>query len=272
MPLTPEERNALFRALSSLVPQQFSQLLFVLSVPHGIVAPPPAPQGDRVFQLLTWSETPKGCGLSEVQRCLGNIVGPNVSSQTSDPSSFRPFLEILDSGSMRIWDIVTESWCELPTQTTFITSEVSEQAAQSLQYAQSWKRVHTLTEHLYPEYVKLHRYMLLCQKLSELQCLKGSEKYRFDAATFFEKLRLQSASFRANLQTLSGINQVNLVALLCYVPVSSPAISQSLGSSPESSVFRNGVLLTERISELLLDGLHIADQLLERYFANAIAS
>ncbi|NEQ42230.1 MAG: hypothetical protein F6K00_01195 [Leptolyngbya sp. SIOISBB] len=272
MTLTPEERNDLFSSLSSLIPQKFGQLLFTLSIPNGIVPPPPAPQDDRVFQLLAWAETPEGCGLVEVQRFLWIVMGQTASSHTSNPKSFRPFLEIPDNGSMRIWDIVTESWCELPINATFVTSDVSNRISQDLQYAQSWKKVHSLTESLYPQYVKLHRYMLLCQKLSELRCLKDSEKYRFDAATFFEPLRLQSMSFSNDLKELVMINQVELVSLLCYVPICSPAISQSLGSGPESSVFRNGVLLTERISELLLDGLHVADRLLEEYFANAVAS
>lgn len=167
---------------------------------------------------------------------------------------------------MLAWDITEESWREFPADTILITSDVSNTIVRNPEYAQSWKRVHTLTEALYPEYMKLHRYMLLCQELHELQGTSDAAKYRFDAATFFETLRPKSESFSHKLNALDIDNQGELVSLLSSIPICSPAISQSLGAQGNGPTFNNGVLLVERISELLLDGLHVADQLLEVYF------
>ena len=268
MKLTPEERYELFTSLSSLAPPKLSQLLFVLGIPEGIVSPPPAPQGDRAYQLLTWAETVEGCGLDEVRRILRIITGQTASSQTSDTVSFRPFLEISNDDSMGVWDIVSESWLELPIDTKFVKRDVLDHASQDASYARNWKQINTLIVRLYPQYVKLHQHMMLCQKLNESRCLKDSERYRFDAATLFEKIRSENSSFSHSLNELTMINEVELVSFLRYVPNCSAAINQSLGSSPESSVFRNGVLLVERICELLLDIRHVAIQLLEAYFAS----
>lgn len=271
MALTLEERNELYASLNALIPQKFSQLLFVLNIPKGIVPPPSAPQGDRVHQLLTWAEAEDGCELIVVKQALHNVLSKRKESQSGSSSVSKPFLEILENGSMRVWDIKTESWCEFPANVTFITSEVSSLIIQNPQYAKTWKRVHTLTEKLYPQYIKLHHYMLLCQKLSELQSTNDAEQYRFDAATFFERIRFQSESFGRELSELARDNPVELLFLLSSVPVCSSAISQSLGLRANGPVFENGISLIERISELLLQGLHVADKLLEIYFADATA-
>ena len=277
--LTPEERFDLLRNLNALIPSRFSQLLFVLGIPKGILPSHNASQAERVTQLLAWAESTGGCGLITIQTRLRSVVEQDTVTQTRSVSTYKPFLEISNDGSMRVWDINIDDWCELPANTNLITSDVTSKISNTVQnsnyadrYAKSWKRVHSLTEELYPQYVKLHRYMLLCQELSTFQKTSSAERrYRFEAASFFEKLKLRSESFQDELNALEMINQVELISLLCRVPICSPAINQSLASSADESIFCNGVLLTEKISDLLLEGLHVADQLLEVYFG-AIAS
>lgn len=75
-PPSPKEkmgRRELMTLLKQLVPQQFNELLFEIDPPAGIVPPSPAPQADRVMALLTWADSPTGCGLERVQQALDDM-------------------------------------------------------------------------------------------------------------------------------------------------------------------------------------------------------
>ena len=206
-----------------------------------------------------------------VKQALNNVLSEKKASQSGTSSVSKPFIEILDNGSIRVWNIKTESWYEFSANVTFITSEISSLVVKKRPVCKKWKRVHALTEKLYPQYVKLHHYMLVCQKLSELQITNDAEQYRFDAATFFERIRFQSEIFGKELRELARDNPVELLSVLSSIPICSSAISQSLGSRADGTEFRNGIFLIEQISELLFQGLHVADKLLEVYFADATA-
>ncbi|MEW6737751.1 MAG: CHAT domain-containing protein [Acidobacteriota bacterium] len=64
----------LMKKLNALVPQQFNQLLYVIKPPDGLISSSPAPQAERTYQLLTWAESPTGCGLATIKRVLAEIL------------------------------------------------------------------------------------------------------------------------------------------------------------------------------------------------------
>ena len=72
----PISRLELIRALNALPSQQLNELIFELSPPAGIVPPPSAAQGDRVFALVNWAEGTGGCSLPRVQEVLNTIINP----------------------------------------------------------------------------------------------------------------------------------------------------------------------------------------------------
>ena len=72
--LTPKERLALSRQVTGLTVQEFNDLLLLLDPPQGIVPPPSASPGDRAYALLNWAQSTTGCGLSEVQTALNDII------------------------------------------------------------------------------------------------------------------------------------------------------------------------------------------------------
>ncbi len=69
-----QKRLALFKLLSSLPGPQFEQVMFALSPPAGNVPPNSAPQGQRVPALLTWAESPIGCGLATLEDVVNSIL------------------------------------------------------------------------------------------------------------------------------------------------------------------------------------------------------
>jgi hypothetical protein len=69
-----QKRLALFKLLSSLPGPQFEQVVFALSPPAGNVPPNSAPQGQRVPALLTWAESPIGCGLATLEDVVNAIL------------------------------------------------------------------------------------------------------------------------------------------------------------------------------------------------------
>jgi hypothetical protein len=69
-----QKRLALFKLLSSLPGPQFEQVVFALSPPAGNVPPNSAPQGQRVPALLTWAESPIGCGLATLEDVVNSIL------------------------------------------------------------------------------------------------------------------------------------------------------------------------------------------------------
>jgi hypothetical protein len=78
------ERRKLMQTLNSLVVQQFNELLFDIDPPSGIVPPPPASQGDRVYALLTWAESPTGCKLAGIQEALNRMLNPEIISLSEE--------------------------------------------------------------------------------------------------------------------------------------------------------------------------------------------
>lgn len=84
-------RSQLMRILNALVPQQFNEILWYVQPPSGIVPAPPASQGDRVYALLTWAESPAGCGLTQIQQALDRLQ-PTILERES-PQTTNGLLE-----------------------------------------------------------------------------------------------------------------------------------------------------------------------------------
>lgn len=71
--MSPEERLKFVRRLSALPAPQFSQLLFSIDPPGGIV-PAGGAQGAQVAALLNWAEGPGGCGLTTIEGLLDTLT------------------------------------------------------------------------------------------------------------------------------------------------------------------------------------------------------
>ncbi|MGD1904913.1 MAG: hypothetical protein ACFB0C_02840 [Leptolyngbyaceae cyanobacterium] len=72
--LPPAQRMKLIKLVSELSPAEFGQLLFSLNPPAGVVSPHGSPQGIRANELLSWSESPTGCGLATFLEMLSVLV------------------------------------------------------------------------------------------------------------------------------------------------------------------------------------------------------
>lgn len=76
--LSLQGRLHLIQTLNAIPPETFNMLVFVLDPPPGIIAPMPAPQGQRSGQLLSWAESPGGCTLSVIKDILEQILHPST--------------------------------------------------------------------------------------------------------------------------------------------------------------------------------------------------
>jgi hypothetical protein len=74
MPMPPTDRLGLIKALNGLPLVHFNALVFELKPPDGLMPPPLASQGDRVFALLSWAEETGGCGLERLQEVFQAVL------------------------------------------------------------------------------------------------------------------------------------------------------------------------------------------------------
>ena len=70
------DRLDLVQKLSALASGQFNMIVFAVNPPPGIVPGMPAPQADRAFALLSWAESPGGCGLDVVKQAFDQVTNP----------------------------------------------------------------------------------------------------------------------------------------------------------------------------------------------------
>ena len=76
-----EERLALIQRLNAIPPETFNMLVFALNPPPGVIAPMPAPQGQRSGQLLSWAEGPGGSSLRMVKQILNQALQNKSSAE-----------------------------------------------------------------------------------------------------------------------------------------------------------------------------------------------
>lgn len=72
-----QKRLALFQLLSSLPGPTFDSIVYALNVPPALMPPSMAPQGQRVPALLSWAQSPVGCGLDELNAVVNSVVQQN---------------------------------------------------------------------------------------------------------------------------------------------------------------------------------------------------
>ncbi|NET05017.1 MAG: hypothetical protein F6K16_09865 [Symploca sp. SIO2B6] len=271
------ERLELMRKLNSIPLQQFDMILFTLDVPNNIISPNSAPQANRTNELVRWAKGAEGCGLLYLWQVLDSVVNEqplperqDMTVQEVEIKKENTLLFVSARGVYKTFRVLDSlGWYELPTTSPEITKRVSKKVAQDFQYAREWKEIHAIAEELYSKYIKLYRYMCLCQLASELQSIEQADIQRSMATNYFKDvIELRSKSILEDLRQLSSIFRTAPVTVLRNLPRCLPAITQSLGSPSQSSTFYNGILLVERICELVLDALHIADNLLMLHFDN----
>jgi hypothetical protein len=73
--LSARKRMVLVEELNRLLPQQFNMIVYSINPPPGLIPSMPAAQADRTVALLSWAESPGGCGLAVIQRILYQITG-----------------------------------------------------------------------------------------------------------------------------------------------------------------------------------------------------
>jgi pimeloyl-ACP methyl ester carboxylesterase len=84
-------RLGLIQQLNGLSLVQFNAVVFALQPPTGLMPPPSASQGDRVFALLSWAEGTGGCGLEMVWEVFQTVLtNPTQPSNTSPEQSQTP--------------------------------------------------------------------------------------------------------------------------------------------------------------------------------------
>jgi tetratricopeptide (TPR) repeat protein len=87
----PLDRLGLIQQLNGLSLVQFNAVVFALQPPAGLMPPPSASQGERVFALLSWAEGTGGCGLERLQEVFQTVLtNPNQPSSTSLEQSQTP--------------------------------------------------------------------------------------------------------------------------------------------------------------------------------------
>jgi predicted KAP-like P-loop ATPase len=86
------DRFQLFKVLSSLPQARFEDLLVALNPPPGIISTSAAPQGERVSELLAWSEGPTGSGLDELNHIL-TYIQENDSEKDKNSLEYLPNID-----------------------------------------------------------------------------------------------------------------------------------------------------------------------------------
>lgn len=239
-------------ALTTMDPGHFERLLFRLAAPVGLLPGREAPQATRAIEMLRYFDNARR--LDDVRAALIRAFGLPAGSAGPPPR----LLEVLPEDRFLVrdakGDLYVLLWAlpELPA---------SARAVAVLE-ARHWKRVHTLTERLYHGYRQLHVHMIRCG------ALETSDGQRRSAESCIDAIRPQAEFFSEDIGQLPvSVAESPPIAPLRHLRVCSDAIKSSIAAPALSQRFGDGVLLVEHIEQLLLRALHIADLILEEYFA-----
>jgi hypothetical protein len=127
--------------------------------------------------------------------------------------------------------------------------------------ARAWKQLHTVTERLYTSlrivYIDMERYYhskTIAHRESALRI-------------FCESVRNEVVEFCDALDGLPlWMRQLELIAHLARLRVIPDMVEESLQAEGEFRVFEEGYTLIEYVCRWLLEGLRVADNVLEAYF------
>jgi len=228
----------------------FESLLLRVRAPVHLLPGREAPQTTRAIELLSAYEAQGRLG--EIEEVLLRVAVPPAPTAVS----YRR-LEILHEDRFLIRD-PTGGLYELPWR---IPEFPRHHQADAIREARHWKRLHTLTERLYRGYRQLHVHMLRCVSMG------ASDVHRVSAQSCVNAIRPYAEDFADDIGRLPiSVGESPPIASLRYLPVYCDAIKWSVGNPTPSEPFADGLLLVEHIEHLLLNGLHIADMILEKYF------
>ena len=93
-----EERNALFRRLSTLAASEFEQLLVILAPPEGAIPPTIVSPNNRVSALIEWAESPGGSGMTVLGRVVREITG-DFNAERVEPPEFEIEMVLIPRGT-----------------------------------------------------------------------------------------------------------------------------------------------------------------------------
>lgn len=86
--LSARERLQLIKFINGLPSAQFSELIYALSPPAGVLSAATGAQGARAVEFLEWAEGPTGPGIQEVVELIREYIGPNKFDEEFNRSFF----------------------------------------------------------------------------------------------------------------------------------------------------------------------------------------
>jgi tetratricopeptide (TPR) repeat protein len=73
-----ERRLRLIQLLESQPPQVLNKVIYVVNPPSSLIPSTSVPQSDRIYALLSWADTPFGCGLTQIETILEETIKPSI--------------------------------------------------------------------------------------------------------------------------------------------------------------------------------------------------
>ena len=179
-----------------------------------------------------------GSGTGQKDERLKKVNGPET---LEDRYENRSLLDIrLDQQKHKTFHVVHRGNKKcvlkpgLPTLSAYMTQRVINPHTHTDAHAQAWKRVHTLSEQLHPDYLKLLHYMHLSRNAGELKSIHHASQYQNTAINFMiEMLENQSIKkFEKGLKKLhtknSSVYRSAPVIVLHNIPKCSNALREVL--------------------------------------------
>lgn len=270
------DRSELVKTLEQLSTPLQEKLMYICEVPRNLI-PDQTDRTTIALEILKWAESPNGCGLEMIHLELSQYIKTNDNWLEEDNLNFfeeKSFLKVNNiekETAYSIYDIRTKSWCKLPSVESHVPKEFISDNSKEIKRVWEWKRVHSLTEKLYPKYIELHICLLQAKLLYSKAETTLADQYKYQASTFFEELRESCSTVNNSFQELE-ICEAKPISALLHIPMCSPAISQCISCTPDTAQFSQIIDLIHLICEWLINALHIADQIIELYFREKLNS
>ncbi len=191
------------KRLNDLDEEQFSIVLqnchHRLEMPTTIIFSSAIPREIRAHRLMEWADK-----IHEVYvlRCIDYFIERIflnqeitdedleslgfLSNSTINAETTNLLIEVLERGVIRVFDI-DQGWIILPQVLPGTIEETSIEIIANREYVWSWKRVHALTEKLYPEYIKLLHDMQFAQGAVDFGNVPMSRRLVSDVARHFKE-------------------------------------------------------------------------------------
>lgn len=130
-----------------------------------------------------------------------------------------------------------------------------------------WKRIHTLTENMYREYMNYQQFIKSCEIALESRNNINASNYLYKSNIYLKVIGPRLTYFHDQLSKLpKSVRGTPLVTQLMDISICIVPLRRCLGTTLGGESFKCAVALSRAIGNWLLDGLHIADRVLEAYF------